>query len=214
MFGGVLRLVEYDDGIIQSAAAHECERGDLDSVALHVFLEFDGGYHIFEGVVERSEIRVDLIFHVAGEKTEFFAGLDGWTGEYDSFAGSVFESGDSEGDGNVGLAGAGGAEGECKVIFLIGTHHAYLIGIARGDRSARLAENDDPLGVDLLRRLPLDDVNDGIVGELVVFGCVGLDGLDFCLEFGSLRLFADDFDDAAAGCHAQFREEIAYEIYI
>ena len=44
--GGVLRFIEHDYSVVERAAAHECQRSNLDYLCLHVFLELDGRNHI------------------------------------------------------------------------------------------------------------------------------------------------------------------------
>ena len=74
--GGVLRLVEDDDGVGQRAPAHEGERRDFDDARGDAALDVLGPHHVVERVVERAEIGIDLLLHVAGQEAEALAGLD------------------------------------------------------------------------------------------------------------------------------------------
>ena len=65
----VLRFVEDDDRIVQRPPAHESEWGDLDHVVLHVFLQFGPGNHVLQGVIQRLEVRVEFVLHLAGEES-------------------------------------------------------------------------------------------------------------------------------------------------
>ena len=74
--GGVLRLVEDDHGIGERAAAHEGERGDFDDARGDAALDMLGPHHVVERVVERAQIGIDLLLHVAGQEAEALAGFD------------------------------------------------------------------------------------------------------------------------------------------
>ena len=82
--GGVLCLVENDDGIAECTAAHEGERCYLDDALLHQVLQADGGDHILEGIIEGLEIGIYLVFHVAGQEAQLLAGLHSGTREDDA----------------------------------------------------------------------------------------------------------------------------------
>jgi hypothetical protein len=77
--------------LVERAAAHVGERGDFDGAAFHVFFDFLGGHHVVEGVVERAQVRGDLLVEIAGEEAEGFAGLDGGSGEDDAGDGAFPE---------------------------------------------------------------------------------------------------------------------------
>src|SRR5215212_545704 len=82
--GGVLRLVENDEGIVERAAAHEGQRRDLDDALGDELLGALDVHHVVQRVVERPEVGVDLLLHRPGEEAELLAGLDGGTGEDDA----------------------------------------------------------------------------------------------------------------------------------
>src|SRR5690606_30124815 len=79
--GGVLGLVEDDEGVRERPAAHVGEGYDLDGVLVEVGRELVAGDHVLEGVVERAEVGIDLLAEVAGEEAEALAGLDGGAAE-------------------------------------------------------------------------------------------------------------------------------------
>ena len=142
MLGGVLRLVEDDDGIAQRAAAHEGQRGDLDHVVLHVFAQAGRGDHLLEGVVEGLEIGVELVFHLAGQEAEFLAGLYGGSAEDDLTHLLVLQRAHGQGDGDEGLARPGGPDGEGEVVLLEAIDEQLLIGRAGHDGAAVDAVDD------------------------------------------------------------------------
>ena len=63
--GGVLRLIEDDEGVIERAAAHEGERRHLDDVALDEARDAIEAHHLVERVVHRPQVRIDLLRQIA-----------------------------------------------------------------------------------------------------------------------------------------------------
>src|SRR5680860_895589 len=59
---GVLRLVEDHEGVVEGAAAHEGERRHLDHTALEVAVDPVGVEHVVEGVEERPQVGVCLLY--------------------------------------------------------------------------------------------------------------------------------------------------------
>src|SRR5271168_1670139 len=110
--GRVLGLVHDDEGVVEGAAAHEGERGDLDDVGFEHLVDLDGVEEVVEGVVERAKVGVDLFLERAGEEAETFAGFDCGADEDDATDFFRHEGTDGHGDGEIGFAGAGGAEAE------------------------------------------------------------------------------------------------------
>jgi hypothetical protein len=124
--GGVLGFVEDDEGMVEGAAAHVGEGCDFDGAAFHAALDFVDGEHVMEGVVEGAEVRGDFFVEIAGEKAEGFAGLDRGAGEDDAGNLFGFEGNDRHGHGEVGFAGAGGADAEGEVVLADGLDVAFL----------------------------------------------------------------------------------------
>ena len=73
--GRVLRLVEDDEGVVQRAAPHEGERGDLDDLPLEEPPDLLVAEDVVEGVVERAEVGVHLLGEVARQEAELLARL-------------------------------------------------------------------------------------------------------------------------------------------
>ena len=211
---GVLGLVEHDDGVVECASAHEGQRGNLYGAPLHVFLEFDGRNHVLERVIEGLEIGVDLVFHVAGQETEFLTCLDGRAREYDLAHLLVLEGLDGERYGDISLACAGGAQSEGQIVLAEALDKQGLIVVARRDRFAVDAVDYHVVMLWLIGGLSLDDVEDHFFGELVVARAVVLEFLDFLFKLGCLGLVAYDLDDRASCGHAQLREEVAYKLHV
>ena len=72
----VLRLVEHDERVVQRAAAHVGERRDLDGAGREQLRHELGVHHLVERVVERPQVRVDLVGERAGQEPEPLARLD------------------------------------------------------------------------------------------------------------------------------------------
>ena len=81
---GVLRLVEHDERIVERAPAHVCQRRDLDRAARHELGHEFGIHHLVEGVVQRTQIGIDLVVQGAWQEAEPFARLHGGPGQDDA----------------------------------------------------------------------------------------------------------------------------------
>ena len=143
----------------------------LDSSSL---VDLDGVEEVVEGVVERAEVGVDLLLERAGEEAEAFAGFDGGADEDDAADFLGHEGGDGHGYGEVGLAGAGGAEAEGHVGLLDGFDVLALVGRA-GLNHALDAGGALLAGVD-----------EGFEGD----GGVGDDELEHAVEFAVVEVDA------------------------
>ncbi len=75
-------------------------------------------HQVVQRVVQRAQIRVNLLRQVAGQKAEAFAGLDRRAGQDDALDQIALESIDRTGHREIGLAGASRADAERDVMFL------------------------------------------------------------------------------------------------
>ena len=114
----ILRLVQDDERIVQRPAAHEGDRRDLDRAALDVARDPLGVEHVVERVVERPQVRVDLLLHVAGQEPELLPRLDRRPRENDAAHFLGDEKRHRLGHREVGFPGAGRADAEHDVVFL------------------------------------------------------------------------------------------------
>src|SRR5579863_1173211 len=73
----VLSLVQDDKARVEGTAAHESEGRHFDRAALQQPLGSLRLEHVVEGVVERTQVRVDLGHQVAGQESETLASFDG-----------------------------------------------------------------------------------------------------------------------------------------
>ena len=140
--GGVLGLVEDDEGVVQGAAAHERERGDLDDAALPEALRLLQVHQVVERVVERAEVGVHLLDEVAGEEAQFLAGLDRRAGEDDPAHRLAVEGLDRDRHGEPGLPGARRADAEHQVVRPERADVLQLAEAAGADRLPRRGGDD------------------------------------------------------------------------
>ena len=194
--GGVLRLVEDDEGVVEGASPHVGEGCDLYDFRLEVLRELPGRNHVGERVVERLEVGVDFFFHVAGEESEVFSRFHRRPAEDDAFYLFVAECFHGDGDGGVCFSGARGACDEEQVVRLHGLDEGALVGGARADDFPVVAEHDNRGWV--LRILDgvvlQDDAFEVGEGEHVVFVVVLEEGVDFGDEQVDVFFLALDDD--------------------
>src|SRR3546814_8141741 len=101
----VLRFVENDERLVERAAAHECQRRDLDHVLLGQPRNALETEHFVQRVVQWTQVRIDLLGHVARQKTELLAGLDRRPHQHDATHTVAFQRVHGAGDRKISLAG-------------------------------------------------------------------------------------------------------------
>jgi hypothetical protein len=114
--GGVLRLVEDDEGVVQRAAAHERERRDLDLPAFFQLLGPLVLEHVVERVVQRAKVGVHLLGQVTRQKPELLAGLDRGAHQHDAFDALLDQHRRRHCHRQVRLAGSGRTDAEREVV--------------------------------------------------------------------------------------------------
>ena len=130
----------------ERAAAHEGERRDLDLAGLQRALDDAGIHHVEERVVDRPQIGIDLLPHVARQEPETLARFDRRPRQHDAVDLLALEQGDGVRDRKPRLAGAGRAGAEHQRVALERADIGILSGGARPHRT--LAQ------IDLLERRP------------------------------------------------------------
>ena len=118
--GGVLRLVEDDEAVVERAAAHIRQRRDLDVAALEILRVGIGTEHLKERVVQRAQIGIDLVLQVAGQKAQPLARLDRRAREDDAVDALGAKRRDRLRHGKVCFARAGRADAERDRVLLDG----------------------------------------------------------------------------------------------
>ena len=136
--GAVLRLVHDDEGVVQRAAAHIADRGDLDQTFGHQRLDPLHRQTIGQGVVERAQIGSQLVLHVAGQEADGFAGLDGRTAQDDAADLARLQRLDRLGDGEVGLARACRTQRHDQIV-VVDSLHQFALALGLGLQRLQIA---------------------------------------------------------------------------
>src|SRR5690606_26583068 len=84
LWRGVLRLIEHNKRVIERTTAHVGERRDLDGAAREELRHEFWVHHLVERVVQRTEVRVDLVREGSREKAQSLARLDRGTTQDDA----------------------------------------------------------------------------------------------------------------------------------
>jgi hypothetical protein len=71
---------------------------------------------VVQRVVERAQVRVDLLREIAGQEAEALAGFHGWARQHDALDGVALERIDRARDRQIRLAGAGRADAQRQVV--------------------------------------------------------------------------------------------------
>jgi hypothetical protein len=124
----VLRFVEDDEAVVQRSPAHERERRDFDGSTLEQLLSTLGIDHVVQGVVQRTQVRIDLRHQVAGQESQSFARFDGRTGQNDALDLLRLQRLDRHRDGQPRLAGSGWPDAERDDVGGDGIDVPFLAG--------------------------------------------------------------------------------------
>ena len=138
---GVLGLVEDDERVVEGAATHVRQRRDLDDAGFHQLRNGLGVHHVVQRVVQRAQIRVDLVVQGAGQESQPLAGLDRRPGQDDAADLFVLQRLHGLGHRQVGLAGTGRPHPEHDRVLVDGVDVVLLVERLRTDRLA--APGDD-----------------------------------------------------------------------
>ena len=145
---GVLRFIQDDERIVKRAAAHICERCNLDRTLLGILGVTLRSHDLIEGIVERSKIRIHLALQVTGKETQFLSGFYGRPGHDDPGHFLIPECSDRHRHGKIGLARSGRADPECDHVVPDGIY-IFLLAVGLGaDRLATDRMTDD-IAIDL-----------------------------------------------------------------
>ena len=145
---GVLRFIQDDERIVKRAAAHICERCNLDRTLLGILGVTLRSHDLIEGIVERSKIRIHLALQVTGKETQFLSGFYGRPGHDDPGHFLIPECSDRHRHGKLGLARSGRADPECDHVVPDGIY-IFLLAVGLGaDRLAADRMTDD-IAIDL-----------------------------------------------------------------
>ena len=129
--GAVLRLVDQHEAVVQRAAAHEGHWRDLDRAVVQRAAQALGSHAVVQRVPQGAQIGIELLAHVARQEAEVLAGFHGRTGQENARNGAGLEGFDGGADRQIGLAGAGGADGDGERLAFYGLHQEALVIAAR-----------------------------------------------------------------------------------
>ena len=115
--GGVLCLVEDDEGIVERSAAHVGQRNHLHDVLLREPFHGLVVHHLAERVEQRPQIGIDLGLHVAGQVAEALTRLDRGPDEDDLADLPGAKAGHGQGHGEKCLAAPRRSRAEDDVVI-------------------------------------------------------------------------------------------------
>ncbi|MNH12414.1 hypothetical protein D3C79_719530 [compost metagenome] len=207
--GGVLGLVQDDEGVIEGAAAHIGERRHFDDVALHQLLDALEAQHLEQGVIEGAQVGIDLLGEIPGQEAEFLTGFHRRAGQQDAADLLALQGIHGGGHREIGLAGTGRTDTEADVV----AHYVGdVLGLVRaaGLDEAALGLDRHLLAMGLARRFLIVLLqHTGLLHRQVhhLGGDVGhlaaLEGLGFHIE-----VLEDDGDGVHLGLLAEQLEVV------
>ena len=124
---GVLGLVQDHEGVVERAPSHVGERCHLDAAGLHEPRNGLGVHHVVQRVVERAQVRVDLVVERSGQEPQPLPRLDRGPREDDPVDLLGLQRAHGLGHGQVGLAGARGADAEHHGVLVDRVHVGLLV---------------------------------------------------------------------------------------
>ena len=181
---------------------------------VHHILQLGCRYHVFQCVVERLQIGVDLVLHVAGQKAQLLASLDGRTRQDNLLGVLLLHSLYGEGYTEIGFAGTGRSHGEYHVVLVERVYQKLLVFRTALDRSARERIDHNILHGIGLGRLALDDVEYVLIVQTVIFQNMFSYGFNIFFGFGHFFLIAEKTHHIIASHYAQFREQRLYHLQV
>ena len=143
--GGVLRFVEDHEAVFERTAAHERQRRDLDHAALDQAIHALRRQHVVQRIVQRSQVRIDLLRHVAGQKAQLLARFDRGPRQDDALDALRLQRRHRHRHRQIGLARSGRADAEDDVVAADRLHVRASAPSARRDLLAAAGADDDRL---------------------------------------------------------------------
>src|SRR6266508_302961 len=129
--GRVLGLIQDDERVVQGAPPHEGDRGNLDDAALEQLRGLLVPKDVVERVVERTQVRVDLLHHVARQKSQALPRFHRRPSEHDSLDLLFQKIRRRHGHRQVRLPRSRRADREDEVVAVDGLHVEALLDVAR-----------------------------------------------------------------------------------
>ena len=97
-------VVEDYDGVAQRPASHKSQRSNLNRVLFHHFAQLLGRNHVLQCIIQRLEIGVYLVLHVARQEAKLLASLYCGARQDDSPYLLILECSNGEGNTCIGFA--------------------------------------------------------------------------------------------------------------
>ena len=117
---GVLRFIQNDKGIVQGTAPHKRQGSHFDVSALNQAIRSIHVHHGVQGIIQRTQIRMDLGNHVTRQKSQSFTGLNRRPSQHNVPHFFLRPRRKGHGHGHVRLPGARRANADDQVVSLNG----------------------------------------------------------------------------------------------
>ena len=179
---------------------------------LHHVLQLCRREHVLQGVVEWLEIRVDLVFHVARQESQFLSGLYCRTTENDFLNRLFLECFHRKGYAKIGFSRSGRTYGEYHVALVECVNELLLFLAAWFHRFARHGIYNYSLGHFVGGLLALHDFQYVLFAYSVELENMPSHGLYVFLESAHLLLVAQHSYHVVAGHNPEFREQCPYHL--
>ena len=118
MGGRVLGFVQDNDGIIEGSPTHKGQRGYLDDIVFHIFLQLDSRNHILQGIVERLQVRIEFVFHLSGQESQLLTRFHRRTAQDNLAHFLILQGFHGKGNGHKGFSRSGRTRRKDQVVFL------------------------------------------------------------------------------------------------
>ena len=138
---GVLCLVKNDISIRQGPAAHKGQWCHFDFAGFKTAVDLFGRQHVVESVIERAQIGVDLVAHIARQKPQTFPGFNRRARQYNPVHPAGGKHRHRHSNREIGLSGSRRSQSECQLTIHQGAHVPLLPGRSRRDMTFRCTDN-------------------------------------------------------------------------
>src|SRR5581483_11737588 len=129
--GGVLGLVKNNERIVESAAAHERDRRNLDDVLFQIPVHLLELEHVIQSVIQRPQVGIDLFLQRTRQEAQTLSRFNRRAGEYDAVHLFGRQSRNCHRDSKIRFARAGGTNAKDHVVAFDGVKVTALIEALR-----------------------------------------------------------------------------------
>src|SRR5690625_2107919 len=124
--GGVVRLIENDKSVAECASSQIGQWSNFYSILAQMKLWFVMIDPLFQRIIERAEIGINLLFQVSRQKSPIYTRFDGRPGQNDLLDLPAFQSPYGKSHGSVGLSGTRWTDGKQDIVFFRSTDEGAL----------------------------------------------------------------------------------------